>query len=346
MPELNSSRPASVLVIDDKADLLVQIRQLLEEEGFEVATAQSGKAALQALDDEPRLVVLDISMPDMGGLEILEAVRRRQPDSLIIFMTAKKEMDQAERALSSGAFDFVQMPVAGTLDAIAKVDLIVRCRRAVRMIQLKSQDRYEGMVQQQPTFASGAARPERAAMERAAFSRIVTFVERAVSKTSTRTLEQALSETGPSMAMTDVLSEALLEDTSEGRWAQALLRGAQVKRELLEAAGGSLSVNQVGTLLGISRAAVDKRRRQGALLGLKLPSGDITYPAAQFSKDDVLPGLPEILGSFRIQDAWMQLDVLLAHDESQSGRTLFEALAHGDVEVVKSRVSSFGDQGL
>lgn len=342
MPQPKSSQPPSVLVVDDEADELEQVRSVLKREGFEVATAQSREAALQAMDHEEHdLVIMDISMPGMGSLEILEVARQRHPDSLVIFMAAHSELAQARHALGRGAFDYVQRP-------FATEDLVAHCRRAVEMFQLKWENRVlrEGLIPELPTPASSAARPERAAMERATLARVKSIVDQAISKASNRTLEQALGEAASSMALTAVLAEALLEDAAEGDWAAALLRGAQVKRELLREAGGTLSASEVGTLLGISRAAVDKRRRQGSLLGLKMPSGDIAYPAAQFSSKDVLPGLAEVLGSFHIQDPWMQLDVLLARDESLGGRSSLKALADRDVELVKSVVSTFGDQGL
>jgi hypothetical protein len=189
-------------------------------------------------------------------------------------------------------------------------------------------------------------RPERAAMERATLVRVTRLMGDAITKASTSVLEQALGEPTTDEALADVMGEAFVREATGGEWAAALLRGAQVQRDLLRQAGGGLSAVQVGDLLGIGRAAVDKRRRQGTLLALKLPSGDFVYPAAQFAKNDVLAGLPEVLRAFHVEDPWMQLDALLARDEAFRGRTAFKALADGDVERVKSLVSSYGEQGL
>lgn len=342
MPESKLPQPLSVLVVEDEADVLRQIRRVLKRLGFEVATARSGEAALRAMDDqEPDLLLMDIAMPDMDGLEVLKAVRERHKDFPVILTTAKSHLAQARHALGRGAFDYIQKP-------LVTEDLVAHCRRAIDMFQLKWENRAlrKGLIPEMPTGVSGAVRPERAAMERAALARVKSFVDQVISKASTRTLEQALGETAPTMVLTDVLEEALLEDAPEGEWAATLLRGVQVKRDMLREAGGTLSANEVGVLLGITRAAVDKRRRQGTLLGLRLPNGDIAYPAAQFNKGDVLAGLSEVLSAFQIQDPWMQLDVLLARDKLLKGRTSFEALAGGDVELVKSAVSASGDQGL
>ncbi|HLA80966.1 MAG TPA: helix-turn-helix domain-containing protein, partial [Thermoleophilia bacterium] len=78
----------------------------------------------------------------------------------------------------------------------------------------------------------------------------------------------------------------------------ALLRGAQAKRQLLEAEGGTLSAAEVARLLRLSRQAVDKQRRTGRLLALRAgPSW--RYPAWQFIDGQSLPGLPEVLAALR-----------------------------------------------
>ena len=335
----------SVLVVDSEPEVLKEVRRLLEQEGFEVAVARSGETALKMIAHEsPCLVLTDISLPDVGGLELLRAMRENHPDTPVILMTAMNDLDTARGALKHGAFHYVQKPLAAD-------DLVVICRRAAETLRLKVENealRRQALIHDRAASPGlrSSLRPERAALERAALVRVTHFVGEAISKTSTRALERVLGEPAPSVALTDVLAELLLEDAAEGEWAAALLHGARVQRDLLREAGGGLSASDVGTLLQIGRAAVDKRRRHGALLGLRLPNGDVVYPAAQFRKGDVVPGLEEVLGAFRIHDPWMQLDVLLARDEALGGRTGFEALAHRDLQAVKAVVSSTGDQGL
>jgi len=342
LPDDVSAR--SVLVVDDEPDVVRDARRLLEDDGFAVTAAQSGEAALKLLEQANlQLVLLDLSLSDSDDTDLLTAVQAIDPDMPVILITTHDQLEEARRAVRHGAFQYIQKPLAAD-------DLVAACRRAIETVQL----RVENRILKQATNRIPpldrlvfSARPERAAMERAALTRVTQFMGEAISKTSTRVLEQALGESTSDVAFTDVLAEILLDDAAAGgEWAEALLRGAQVQRDLLQEAGGTLSASDVGTLLGIGRAAVDKRRRQGALLGLRLPSGDFVYPAAQFAKGDVVPGLPDVLGAFRIQDPWMQLDVLLGHDESLGGRTAFEALADGDVDQVKAVVSSAGEQGL
>jgi DNA-binding response OmpR family regulator len=335
----------SALLVDAEPEFLNQARHLLERGGFVVSTAESGTAALNVIElEHPQVVITEVSLPDRKGVDFLMAMRATYPETPVIMVTANADLGEARDAVRQGAFDYIQKPLAAD-------DLLMTCRRAVETFRLRMENRIlkqptSGALTGVPQTARSSSRPERAAMERAALARVTRFMGEAISTASTRVLEQALGEHASDVALTDVLSEVLVKEAAGGEWAAALLRGAQVQRDLLRQAGGTLSASDVGSLLGIGRAAVDKRRRQKALLGLRMPSGDFVYPTAQFAKSNVLPGLPDVLGAFRIQDPWMQLDILLARDEALGGRTAFETLAAGDVERVKTIVSSFGEQGL
>jgi len=115
--------------------------------------------------------------------------------------------------------------------------------------------------------------------------------------------------------------------------AGAIARGAEARVRLAEAAGGLLSVGQVGALLGITRAAVDKRRSVGKLLAVRV-RGDWHYPAAQFRDGEVLPGIPECLALMPEASGWSVLDLLLAEDSALGGRSPLAALRAGDMEPV------------
>jgi hypothetical protein len=114
--------------------------------------------------------------------------------------------------------------------------------------------------------------------------------------------------------------------------AALIARGAEQKVELLKHAGGALPVSNVAKLLGISRQAVDKRRREGKLLAI--PRGaDYVYPACEFADDGVVPGLAEILGQFGLQRSWAALAFLVTPDDQLGGLSPLKALQRNDARL-------------
>ncbi|HWG68556.1 MAG TPA: hypothetical protein VN692_03980 [Steroidobacteraceae bacterium] len=109
--------------------------------------------------------------------------------------------------------------------------------------------------------------------------------------------------------------------------APLIARNAEHRLELLEAAGSTLTADEVGALLDITRQAVDKRRRTHGLLGLR-QGGDWRYPRCQFdeAQHEVVDGMPRFLRAFAETGPWMILDVLLAPDETLGGRSPLEVL--------------------
>ncbi|MBM4327222.1 MAG: sigma-54-dependent Fis family transcriptional regulator [Deltaproteobacteria bacterium] len=101
----------TVLVVDDEKNYLVVLEDLLEEEGYKVLTAASGKEAIDIIHKTPIDTVLtDIRMPTMSGVELLERLRDFDPDLPVILMTAYAEVDQAVAAMKKGALDHIQKP--------------------------------------------------------------------------------------------------------------------------------------------------------------------------------------------------------------------------------------------
>lgn len=128
-------------------------------------------------------------------------------------------------------------------------------------------------------------------------------------------------------------------------FAEAIARGAEAKQELLAAAGGGWGSPRVAAHLGITRQAVDKRRRAGRLLALQSGRGDWLYPVCQFTDDGVLPGIDRYLAAFPASGGWTRLDVLLAPAEEIGDRSPLEALRQGNVEAAVRVASMFGEQG-
>lgn len=104
---------AEILVVDDQEAIRHFIsRFLVEENRYEVRTAATGEQALKALDTSiPDLVILDLKLPDIDGLTVLEELRKRDEDITVIIITAFGQIDTAVKAMKLGAYDYITKPV-------------------------------------------------------------------------------------------------------------------------------------------------------------------------------------------------------------------------------------------
>ncbi len=101
-----------ILLADDDPDSREGMRSLLVAWGYEVETAENGRAALDKVGVvHPSVVITDVVMPAMSGLELLEAVRHQEPDIQVIVMTAHGSSDTRRRAAAHGAFAYLPKPV-------------------------------------------------------------------------------------------------------------------------------------------------------------------------------------------------------------------------------------------
>jgi DNA-binding NtrC family response regulator len=102
-----------VLVVDDEADFRETIVKRLQKRGLEVAGAESGPQALEMIETRaPDVIVLDIKMPGMDGIETLKAIKERKPLIEIILLTGHASLESGIEGMKLGAFDFVLKPVA------------------------------------------------------------------------------------------------------------------------------------------------------------------------------------------------------------------------------------------
>jgi len=124
-----------VLVVDDEPPQLQILRLILGAEGYDVATAASGRGALASLRRQGADVVLtDLKMPDLSGIALLEQILREQPGACVVLMTAHGTIDSAVEAMRKGAFDYLTKPLDREV-------LLLAVSRAVERTRLVSENR-------------------------------------------------------------------------------------------------------------------------------------------------------------------------------------------------------------
>ena len=103
--------PANILVVDDELSMREFLQILLEKEGYRVVTTGGGKSAINLFEKSDfDMVISDIRMPDMDGLEVLKAVKEISPDVAVLMITAFASMETAVHAMKLGAFDYITKP--------------------------------------------------------------------------------------------------------------------------------------------------------------------------------------------------------------------------------------------
>ena len=117
-----------ILLVDDDADNLRFVQRLLEAEGYEVKTANSGQKGLDALDKyRPDLVLLDMNMPGMNGIETIDLLKRKENTAAVVFVTANNKTHDVVEGLDAGALDYIVKPFSG-LEFLARVRAQLRVK--------------------------------------------------------------------------------------------------------------------------------------------------------------------------------------------------------------------------
>src|SRR5688500_5991936 len=125
-----SHAPVSVLVVDDEDLLARSCTQILVSEGYEVSSATRAKAALEAVRRQrPDVVLTDLMLPDMHGMELLREIMQVAPETLVIVITGFATVDSSVEAIRAGAYDYIPKPFTATQLRI----LIGRAAQQVRV---------------------------------------------------------------------------------------------------------------------------------------------------------------------------------------------------------------------
>ena len=126
----------TILVVDDEPSIVQSLSGLLSDEGFEVTSAANGYEALQHIENEaPDLILLDIWMPGIDGIETLKEIKKNNPQIQVIMITGHGTIETAVQATKEGAFDFIEKPLS-----IDKV--IVAINNALNFRRLEEENRY------------------------------------------------------------------------------------------------------------------------------------------------------------------------------------------------------------
>ncbi|MDI6809535.1 MAG: sigma-54 dependent transcriptional regulator [Candidatus Eisenbacteria bacterium] len=102
----------TILIVDDEEAIRHFVGKFLEDEGFTVVTAATGGEAISLIGkDLPDVVLLDLKLPDMNGIDVLQKIKRAEPGLTVIMVTAYADVSSAVKAMKSGAFDYLNKPV-------------------------------------------------------------------------------------------------------------------------------------------------------------------------------------------------------------------------------------------
>ena len=242
------------MIVEDDAHLRDTLLRFLSRAGYEALTASDGREALSRLEEAlPDVVLTDIHMPDLDGLHLLDEIKTRYPNTLVIMMTAFSSIDSAVEAMRRGAEDYLSKPLQ-LADAQMSIERALERRTLrTRVTQLESQvrDRYQ--------FSQIIGKS-------AAMQRVFSIIER-VAQTNATVLIQGRTGTGKELVaraihynspraqkpLVDINCGALPDDLVEselfGHQKGAFTGAGETKKGLFETAhGGTLFLDEVQSL--------------------------------------------------------------------------------------------------
>jgi two-component system response regulator AtoC len=148
-----------VLVVDDEENLRLVVRTFLKRDGYEVEVAASGEEALALVESfGPDVILTDVKMPKMGGLDLLATLKAKGIDSTVIVMSAYGNVDLALEAMKAGAYDYIQKPfkaeeVLLTLRKAEERESLRRENRALRQ-EIRKENLFEDILAKSPQMTA------------------------------------------------------------------------------------------------------------------------------------------------------------------------------------------------
>jgi two-component system NtrC family response regulator len=244
----------TILIVDDEKNYPRILGAVLEEEGFEILTANSGAEALEILQtSQTDLVLTDMKMPEMDGIDLLEKIKTRDPQLPVIMMTAHGTVDKAVEAMQKGAYSYILKPFDNDR-------LIIYVNKAIAVYRvIKENRRLRSAVSTRYSFGNiiGKSKPMREVFEtigKVAPANATVLIE-GESGTGKELVAKSIHFNSPRAAMPFVavncsaLAESLLESELFGHEKGAFTGAASMKKGRFERAeGGTLFLDEIGDL--------------------------------------------------------------------------------------------------
>ena len=243
-----------ILVVDDETIIRENLSRILGEEGYEVATEASGRAGLDFIEkNDVDIVLLDLNLPDIHGLDVLEQAKTADPDLLVIIITGYASIESAVKALKMGAYDYIKKPFKA--DAIKLI-----LRLAMETSQLKQQvgilkkslnlpDKLD-IVAQSPQMQAIVGQAREVARHESA-NVLITGESGCGKEVVAQTIHHASPRHGMPMVIINcaALPENLLESELFGHEKGAFTDAVKKTRGLFEMAeGGTVFLDEIGEM--------------------------------------------------------------------------------------------------
>jgi DNA-binding NtrC family response regulator len=242
----------TILVVDDDPDIREVLKDRLESLNYRVLVASSGEEGLEIVEKQsPQMLLLDIEMPGMDGLEVLKEIRGRRIDVTVVMITAYATIERAVRAMREGAYDFIPKPfepehIALTVEKALERE---RLKREVGILSEEVGERYRLVVGKSAKMNQAIETAKKAAMSRA------TVLLLGESGTGKEIFARAIHNWGaekgrPFVAINCVgLSKELLESELFGHEKGAFTGANELKKGKMELAqGGTIFLDEIGDI--------------------------------------------------------------------------------------------------
>lgn len=256
---------AKILIVDDEKLLRWSLSENLTKEGYTVLTAEKGQEGLNLfIEEQPDLVLLDIHLPDISGINVLESIKKENPNAIVIMITAFGDIETAVKTIKVGAYDFVEKPF--NLD---KLKILIS--KALETDALRKEvSQFRSQLSTRYGFSSVVGKsPE--------MMKVIDLVRKVVRSDATTILLQGESGTGKDLIAKVIhyesarapkpfmdinctaLPETLIESELFGYEKGAFTDAKQMKKGLFELAdGGTIFLDEIGDMRQSTQAKLLK----------------------------------------------------------------------------------------